>query len=341
MHYEGRYDNRTFNAYYHDVGKYELLTSARERELILRYKVCSKCNAEIPQRIRRQGCPECGEAPPPKLKNKLYTCSCGFTYDVYMTPIYCLTCGTDRDFAARDELITSNLRFVVKTARGFTRDHGKLLQLTSAGNVGLLIALDKFDIHANTRFLTYAAWWVRKEMLDEINASGLVHVPVGKQKEHRRKLKTKLYQCKHCDLQLEQPKQFAEYVSCTGGSHDFALITEDKPLHTVFSLDRIDAMTGDNVEQDVIDSNVASVLHNILNTINLKNRDKFIVLQYYNIPEPTRRTSSKSLHQLSEIVGITPERVRQVKERALQTIRVELKRRSIGSLGDLLPETCG
>jgi len=340
MIYDGRYDNRTFNAYYHDVGKYDLLSSAKERELILRYKVCSKCDTEIPQRIRRQGCPECGEAPPPKLKNKLYTCTCGFTYDIYTTPIYCLACGTDRDFDARVELITSNLRFVVKTAKGFTRDQGKLLQLTSAGNVGLLVALDKFDIHAETRFLTYAAWWVRKEMLDEINASGLVHVPVGKQKEHRRKLKTRVYKCKYCDLRLEQPKQFGEYISCVGAAHDFALVTEDTPLHTVFSLDKIHAMTSDDVEQDVIDSNVASVLHDILNTINLKGRDLFIVLQYYNIPEPTRRTSSKSLHQLSEIVGITPERVRQVKERALQTIRVELKRRSIVSLEDLFSETC-
>lgn len=330
------YIDRTFNDYYKDVGKYSVLDAKTERRLIIRYKTCPHCNKKIPQKIRRGYCPDCGEVIPKKVRSRIYNCpTCKTKCDVYIVPTYCSYCGSDRDYAARDKLITSNLRFVVKTAKTFTKNRERLLFLVSAGNIGLMTALDKFDLRLQTRFLTYAAWWVRKEMMDEINSSSLVHIPSHKQKEQRKVSKQRLYICRHCDFETDSARDKEEHPSCIRDVHDFVLVEIDDQISTIYPIDTIPIPSSEDIEDTAISGNTAKVLREILQKLDLRQRDQFIVLQYFNIPSRERRASAKSLHQLAEIAGITPERVRQIKERTLKDLRLELKRRAITSLDDL------
>ncbi len=328
---------RMFQKYYDEVGQYALISATEERALLERYRRCPSCLRKIPEKIKQRLCLKCGEPAPARVKSRLVTCGkCEVKYDAQRIPSYCPQCGSDRDFAARDQLVTANLRFVVKAAKAFTRDQERLLNLISAGNVGLMVAVDKFDLRKETRFLTYAAWWVRKEMLDEINSSGIVHVPSHKQKEHRKLIKHGEYVCNKCDLRLDSLNSVDANGVCDDGlNHSLIPVYADQTLNAVFSIDKINVPDDNDLEQDAIDGDASVVLRTSINKLPLRERDKFIILQYYNIAETARRSSGKSLHQLAEIAGITPERVRQIKERTLKDLRTELKRNSIKRMDDM------
>lgn len=76
------------------------------------------------------------------------------------------------------------LRFVIKSARDRTRDRDTLLaDLIGAGNEGLLVAIDKFDLAFGTQFLTYAAYWIDVKMDDVLHALDLIHVPTHTRKQ--------------------------------------------------------------------------------------------------------------------------------------------------------------
>lgn len=80
----------------------------------------------------------------------------------------------------KDKIIKGALRFVIREAHKHHRavaDKRLLPDLIAAGNIGLLRALDKFDVSCNTRFLTYASWWIRHEMREEVRRIPQVHVP--------------------------------------------------------------------------------------------------------------------------------------------------------------------
>jgi RNA polymerase primary sigma factor len=326
------YVGRTFDVYYRDVGKYELLDAETERELIRKYKVCAHCNKETPKYIYKEYCPECGEPTPKGMRNNVHVCkTCDTQYNIYAVPAYCPFCGTDRDFVARDMLVTANLRFVVKAATVFTKSRERLLHLISAGNVGLLVALDKFDMHLEHRFLTYAAWWVRKEMLDEINASSLVYVPSHRQKKYSKAMKQAMFVCRLCGIQV---KQSGYEPPCPHGEHVFVPLKIEEQLPTVVSIEKVTICDPHQVESITIGADSAKAIRILINKLKINNRDRFILLQYYNLPPGARNSVPKSLHQLAEITGITPERIRQIKERTLKDLRGVLRRNRITALDD-------
>lgn len=79
----------------------------------------------------------------------------------------------------RTKIIQSALKFVISEARRHprSRDRAAFQDLIAAGNVGLLRALEKFDLTQGTRFLTYAGWWVRHEMREENKHLNICHIP--------------------------------------------------------------------------------------------------------------------------------------------------------------------
>lgn len=79
----------------------------------------------------------------------------------------------------RDRVIKGALKFVISEARRHPRskDRAAFQDLIAAGNIGLLRALEKFDLDQGTRFLTYAGWWVRHEMREENKHLNICHIP--------------------------------------------------------------------------------------------------------------------------------------------------------------------
>src|SRR3954469_4712641 len=94
------------------------------------------------------------------------------------------------DAEAGNKLITSNLRLVVKLARDYGRLHPSLLDLIQEGNLGLSLALNKYDPNRGVKFSSYAAWWIRAYILKHLVDSARL-VRIGKT-EGERKLFFKL-----------------------------------------------------------------------------------------------------------------------------------------------------
>jgi len=89
------------------------------------------------------------------------------------------------DAEAGNKLITSNLRLVVKLARDYGRLHPSLLDLVQEGNLGLTMALDKYDPNRGVKFSSYAAWWIRAYILKHLVDSARL-VRVGKTEAERK-----------------------------------------------------------------------------------------------------------------------------------------------------------
>ena len=88
--------------------------------------------------------------------------------------------------AAKDKLVTSNLRFVVKLAKQYQNLGLDLEDLISEGNLGLIEAVDHFNPDKGFRFLSYAVWWVRRAMLKAIEEKGrTIRLPANKIQEIR------------------------------------------------------------------------------------------------------------------------------------------------------------
>jgi len=339
MENEDTFTDRVLQNYYKDLSRNSILSSEEERNLLQRYNFCSKCKTRIPNRVQRKYCIECGTPILNVVEHHTTICKvCRAKFDTFYTPSYCIQCGQPRDLAARDELIKGNLRFVVKMAKSITKDPYRIKQLTSAGNLGLMTAIDKFDVEQPTRFLTYAAHWIRKEMFEEIQNSDLVHIPSHKQKTQRKIAKHGIYECVHCGLQIEEKHPTKKLPPCVEEKHEFIETKETENLNTVVPLEpKLTSVlpVEDQTEETIVDVSAANLLRKVLSKVKARARDKFILLQYYNVPEESRRTSSKSLHQLAILADITPERVRQIKQRLLKEVRGELCRMAITDMDDI------
>lgn len=329
------WDNRTYKDYYDDVGKHGLLSPTEEHTLLMRYRSCPLCKEVIPPFVILKYCPQCGEDIP-KGASRIYTCKpCEFKFDLQSVPNHCPNCGSQRDLEAKHRLVEANLRFVVRRAKTLTTNPEYLSRLISAGNVGLMVAVDKFSLDRSTRFLTYADWWIRKEMLDEIRNSNLVHIPTHRQKVFLKEQKFGMYKCKNCGMHTDHPHYDEFLTSCAKNKeHDFELPIYDSAAMTApVSVDTPNLSIPDNkenVETGVLDDHMATTLRDVLRQLNIRERDRFIVMGYFNVPEGARKAEEpKSLLQLSAVSGITPERVRQIKEQVLKLFKKELIRNNV------------
>ena len=86
------------------------------------------------------------------------------------------------DKAAKDKIVTANLRFVVNVAKKY-QNHGlDLLDLVSEGNIGLLTAIERFDVTKGFHFISYAVWWIRQAILKSIcEKSRMIRLPLNRE----------------------------------------------------------------------------------------------------------------------------------------------------------------
>jgi RNA polymerase primary sigma factor len=189
--------------------------------------------------------------------------------------------------------------------KGLNFDNEVLTSLISAGNVGLLVAADRFDTTRNTKFLTYAAWWVRERILEELDNQGVIRVPAHKQKALRA-------QRKH------------------GGGTDV-----EQPHVTLDDVEAIDAAghSDQSLEKNLVNTYGLSLLRRALDALALRERDKYIVLAYYGA-----REEPKNLKQISRRIDLSSERVRQIKKDTMAQIKTYLATHQVGASQDVFVE---
>jgi len=272
-------DDRVIDAYFADMRGNTFLSQKEEQDLVKAYRSCIPCGASYP------------------LGSSLTRCA---------------KCNAARNFKARDKLISGALRFVVKVAKEYSFrtkgpnfDNDTLTTLISAGNIGLLVAADRFDTARNTKFLTYAAWWVREKILEELDSQGIIRVPAHKQKALRAQRKY------GGGTEVEAPHVTLDNVEAidSAGHHDASL------------------------EKDLVNSYGLTLLRNALGELALRERDKYIVLAYFG-----SREEPKNLRQISKRLDLSSERVRQIKKDTMEQLRAYLVTNQIGSTRDVFAE---
>ena len=230
---------------------------------------------------------------------------------------------TRGDMEARDELVRANLRFVVDVARQYQNRGLTMAELVSAGNMGLMKAADRFDGERGFKFISYAVWWIRQSIMQTLtDQTRTVRVPVTRQNMMRDiNRATRHLGGDHRDVTV------AEIAERLG-------LAEVEVLETMLkgrpetSLDRtfeegddrslLSTIPDESIglaDEAVSERDCRARIEGVLAT--LDDRESYIVRCYYGLDGEEPLT----LEQIGGSMGLTRERVRQLKERALARMR--------------------
>jgi RNA polymerase primary sigma factor len=223
------------------------------------------------------------------------------------------------DGEARDQMVLANLRLVVKIARKYCGRGLGLQDLIAEGNLGLLRAVEEFDPSMNTRFSTYAAYWIKLSISNTVIKSGTVPIPVYVNQllvEWRRaatKLRGELGRTPSYEetaRSLNMPRKKLEIVKKALGSSSTTL--DDKTGHSIGeALVDEGALAPD--EHAVKTEDLKRVIK-ILNS--MKTREATVLRLRFGL----EGASPKTLEAIGKTLGMTRERVRQIEKEALNRL---------------------
>lgn len=207
----------------------------------------------------------------------------------------------DKDVKARDQVIQSNLRFVVTIARKYSKDPDRLTDLIAAGNVGLMNALERYDVRKKFRFLTYAAWWIAESIHREIYAANPVHIPTHRQKAQRK-----------------AAREFRKAMAERGPSDEsLKELNKGLPDATPVSLDVLASFSNDYLRMSHPNKHADKFLRKAIDK--LTPREQTVLYLYFGLKD-----ISRNLGQIARLLDMSPERVRQIKIAAIKSLKDEL-----------------
>jgi RNA polymerase primary sigma factor len=236
------------------------------------------------------------------------------------------------DEEAVQRLVRSNLRFVISVAKKYQNRGVTLIDLIQEGNVGLVTAARKFDPEQGVKFISYAVWWIRQAILSALaNQGRAVRVPLNRASDlarifrERERLKQELRRDPSTEELAEAAKLTPEIV---------------ESLQTLNAAEiRLDAPIGDSDDSQLVERFIveeayepelaveerllAEQIERALDT--LTPRDARVLRLYFGLEGGHEHT----LEEIGNMLGVTRERVRQLRDRALKRLRE-------GDLGDAL-----
>lgn len=228
------------------------------------------------------------------------------------------------DEEALDKLVRSNLRFVVSVAKKYQNQGVALADLINEGNLGLIRAAHRFDETRGIKFISYAVWWIRQAILQALaEQSRIFRVPLNRASTlHRigRKRSLLLQELgreptvEEVADELDLGQQDIEHSLSLAQSH-LSLDAAVAPGHDGRLLDYIPDVFAEPPDSETYSRALSRTIEEALSTIS--EREARILRLYFGIDgeEP------KTLEEIGAILGITRERVRQIKERALDRMR--------------------
>lgn len=228
------------------------------------------------------------------------------------------------DQVALDKLVRANLRFVVSVAKLYQNQGLSLSDLISEGNVGLVKAAEKFDETRGFKFISYAVWWIRQSIMQALSEqSRMVRLPGNQNNLLRqiRQIQAKYEQTENRAATLEEiadeldvsPEKVRETLSANSRGMSLDSPLQDDEDGTL--LDVTPDSKGEATDSSLTNESLRIELDSLLNSM-LKEREAQIIKQTFGIDCP-----EKSQEEVSQELGLTRERVRQIRERALLKIR--------------------
>ena len=226
---------------------------------------------------------------------------------------------------ARDRLVSANLRFVVSVAKQYQHQGISLTDLINEGNMGLVKAAEKFDETRGFKFISYAVWWIRQSIMEALAVkSRIVRVPLNQvgiagkvnrateqflQAHGRVPSIHELAQLTGID---EEQIEAAQGASGRTTSIDAPLGNEDdNSMADLLSSDDNDFKSDSSLDKESMNQFINDLLKEVLNP-----REQKIIKESFGIG-----IMEKSLEEIADEMGMTRERIRQVREKALRKIR--------------------
>ena len=263
---------------------------------------------------------------------------------LYEVSTYPLLKGNEEQIIARkiragdpdalQELVKRNLRFVISVAKKYQNRGLPLIDLIGEGNVGLLTAARKFDPDQGVKFISYAVWWIRQAILSSLARQGrTVRVPLNRTADLSRVMRASAL----LRDKLGREPTPDEVAQLTGISQEIvsallslnaADIRLDAPLGADGDrslIERFSVEEMPNTEEAVLNQFRSQELARALST--LPARDAKILRLYFGLEGGREHT----LDEIGKMLGVTRERVRQLRDRALKRLRE-------GDVGDALKD---
>ena len=235
------------------------------------------------------------------------------------------------DQRALERLTRANLRFVVSVAKQYQNQGLSLPDLINEGNVGLIKAAEKFDETRGFKFISYAVWWIRQSILQAIaEQSRIVRLPlnqVGSVNKIARVL-SKFEQenerrpsAEEISERLDLPVDKVDVAMNASGRH----VSVDAPFAEGEDNSLLDVMVNDNspsADRELVRESLREEIRSALKMLN--HRERSIIEAYYGLG-----TQELTLEEIGAKFGLTRERVRQIREKAIKRLRDNSRNKSL------------
>lgn len=236
----------------------------------------------------------------------------------------------DGDTAALDRLTKANLRFVVSVSKQYQNQGLTLPDLINEGNVGLIKAAKRFDETRGFKFISYAVWWIRQSILQALaEQSRVVRLPlnkigaINKINKTYSELEQEYERAPSADEiadVLDMSESDVDQALKSNGRHrsmDAPMGTSDEDSGTMYSV-LIDE-SSPLPDNDMMEQSLYIEIERVLGVLTPRERD--VVQLYFGIG----KMHSFTLEEIGDKFGLTRERVRQIKEKAIRRLKLASK----------------
>jgi RNA polymerase primary sigma factor len=227
------------------------------------------------------------------------------------------------DRAALERLTKANLRFVVSVAKQYQNQGLSLPDLINEGNLGLIKAAEKFDETRGFKFISYAVWWIRQSILQAIaEQSRIVRVPLN-QVGSVNKINKMLNRFEQENERRPSIDEIADRVDLPQEKIEEAMkvntkhISMDAPFADDEDNSLLDILPNNdtpNTDNELVKESLRDEIGRALQSLN--ERERNIVEAFFGIGQP-----EMTLEEIGDKYGLTRERVRQIKEKAIRHLR--------------------
>ena len=228
------------------------------------------------------------------------------------------------DAVALEKLVKTNLRFVVSVAKKYQNRGLQLADLISEGNLGLIKAAHRFDDTKGFKFISFAVWWIRQSIMQALadqkrmirlpgnQVLGIIKINKAADLLEQKLERLPTYEELSVATELSQEK-VADYLSSAPLSYSLDMTTNEE---SGFSL--MDTLANDNVPNTDALMMTESLSEDLNRTLGvLPEREKWIITLFFGLDNHTALT----LDDMVEVFNLSKERIRQLKDRALKTLR--------------------
>ena len=231
------------------------------------------------------------------------------------------------DRKALDKLTKANLRCVVSVAKQYQNQGLSLSDLINEGNLGLIKAAEKFDETRGFKFISYAVWWIRQAILQAIaEQSRIVRLPLN-QVGSVNKINRLLNKFEQENERRPSVDEISEQIDLPEDKVGEAMLANtrhvsvDAPFIDGEDNSLLDVLVNDDApmaDRQLVLESLREEISNVLNT--LSDRERCVIKAFYGIGEP-----EMTLEEIGNKYGLTRERVRQIKEKAIRHLRSNTK----------------